>query len=219
MKTKEDVAAKVWAERVTAVQPGASGTEKPEWESVADMTRDQIRNTRPTTRRSFTFSPKHVNQGQLDAGRELYPEDTSEGRPRTRGECAGGERPCPYVSCRYHLFLDVNPSAGSVKLNFPDLEVWEMNTSCALDVADQGGVSLDGVGTILNLTRERARQIEFKALRRVQISDRKLHGALDEHARDTGLVRQVRALPMVRADEDDDEDDGEDLPETDADEG
>ena len=73
-------------------------------------------------------------------------------------------RPCPYVSCKHHLYLDVNPETGSIKLNFPDLEVWEMAETCSLDVADRGGITLEEVGEILNLTRERIRQVEVRGL-------------------------------------------------------
>jgi hypothetical protein len=78
-------------------------------------------------------------------------------RPRTRGECIGGPRPCPFVGCRHHLYLEVN-WAGGLKLNFPGLEVWEMADTCSLDVADRDGVTLEEVGDHMNLTRERIRQ-------------------------------------------------------------
>lgn len=81
-------------------------------------------------------------------------------RPKTRGECAGVPRPCPYVGCRHHLFLDVSLNTGSIKLNFPDLEAWELGESCSLDVADRGGDTLERVGEIMNVTRERVRQLE-----------------------------------------------------------
>ena len=81
-------------------------------------------------------------------------------RPKTRADCAHGPRPCLFVSCKHHLFLDVNPETGSVKLNFPDKEIWELAHTCALDVADQGGITLEEVGDIMNLTRERVRQVE-----------------------------------------------------------
>ena len=85
-------------------------------------------------------------------------------RPLRRAECAEGPRPCPHVSCRHHLYLDVNPSTGTIKLNFPDLEVWELGVSCALDVADAGGTAIDAVSELMNVTRERIRQIETQAL-------------------------------------------------------
>lgn len=92
--------------------------------------------------------------------RILYP-DIDHERPRTRGDCA---RPCPYVGCRYHLYIDVNERTGSIKLNFPDLEVWQMKNSCALDIADGETPPLHALGELLNVTRERARQVEKKAL-------------------------------------------------------
>jgi DNA-directed RNA polymerase sigma subunit (sigma70/sigma32) len=66
------------------------------------------------------------------------------------------------------LYLDVSPKTGAIKLNFPDLEVWELEVSCALDVADMGGITLEDVGVIMNLTRERIRQLELKALARLE---------------------------------------------------
>lgn len=85
-----------------------------------------------------------------------------------RGDCVNGPRPCPLVSCRFHLYLDVNPNTGSIKLNFPGLEVWDLKETCALDVADRGGVTLDEIGEIFNLTRERIRQIELQALHKLK---------------------------------------------------
>ncbi|MBU6161975.1 MAG: DNA-binding protein, partial [Myxococcales bacterium] len=87
-----------------------------------------------------------------------------------------GARPCPWVSCKFHLYLDVNPETGSIKLNFPDLEVWEMPETCALDVADRGGITLEEVGEILNLTRERIRQVEVHGLEKLQLEYKDLSG-------------------------------------------
>ena len=88
-------------------------------------------------------------------------------RPRVRSECLRKERPCLFVSCKHHLYLDVNPETGSIKLNFPDMEVWELQETCALDVAERGGLTLEEVGEILNLTRERIRQVEAAGLKRL----------------------------------------------------
>ena len=95
---------------------------------------------------------------ELEAGME---------RPHTREECKEAPRPCPHVSCRHHLYLDVNPHTGTIKLNFPDLEVWELGVSCALDVADMGGTAIEQVSELLNVTRERIRQIETQALQKL----------------------------------------------------
>jgi hypothetical protein len=88
-------------------------------------------------------------------------------RPHRRSECVDGPRPCPHVSCRHHLYLDVNPNTGTIKLNFPDLEVWELAFSCALDIADRGGTAIELVSELMNVTRERIRQIEMQALSRL----------------------------------------------------
>ena len=89
-------------------------------------------------------------------------------RPTQRSDCLEVGRPCLYVSCRHHLYLDVNPETGSVKLNFPDKEVWELEETCALDVADRGGITLEEVGVIMNLTRERIRQVEVRGLEKLK---------------------------------------------------
>jgi hypothetical protein len=86
-------------------------------------------------------------------------------RPKTRGDCANVPRPCPFVSCKYHLYLDVNAETKTIKLNFPDAEVEDLKDSCVLDIAESN-VTLERVGEVVNVTRERIRQIEEKALLR-----------------------------------------------------
>ncbi len=127
------------------------------------ITREQRRSRRKRVVRARTISVKRMTKRELEIGRLLYPE-RDYWKPRTRAECVDGPRPCPFVSCKHHLFVDVSARTGAIKLNFPDLEVWEMNESCALDVADRGGTTLEDVGAIMNLTRERIRQVEVKAL-------------------------------------------------------
>jgi hypothetical protein len=117
--------------------------------------------------RAKTIAMKRLTKEELRIGALLYPE-RSYWRPKARGECANVARPCPYVSCKYHLYIDVNPATGSIKINFPDLEVWELKHSCALDVASQGGITLEEVGEILNLTRERIRQVEVRGLMKLK---------------------------------------------------
>ena len=43
-----------------------------------------------------------------------------------------------------------------------------MEHTCALDIADRGGVTLEEVGEILNLTRERIRQVEVMGLEKLR---------------------------------------------------
>lgn len=83
-------------------------------------------------------------------------------RPRTRGDCAGGERPCPWVSCKHHLYLDVGTN-GRVAIDGAG-EPWDMAQTCALDVADQGPQNLETIGGLLNVSRERIRQIEVRSI-------------------------------------------------------
>lgn len=124
---------------------------------------------KPITRRvrAKTIAMKRLTKEELRIGALLYPE-RSYWRPKTRKECANVARPCPYVSCKFHLYIDVNPNTGSIKINFPDKEVWELEQSCALDVAQQGGITLEEVGEILNLTRERIRQVEVRGLMKLR---------------------------------------------------
>lgn len=84
-------------------------------------------------------------------------------RPKVRGDCAKGPRPCPWVGCKYHLYLDVNEETGSIKFNFPDKNPWELDETCSLD-ASKEEKTLDEVGKLANVSRERIRQIESKAL-------------------------------------------------------
>lgn len=91
------------------------------------------------------------------------------GRPQTRADCRDGPRPCLFVSCRFHLYLDVNERTGSIKLNFPELEPWELVDSCALDTAERGGMTLEQIGQLLNVTRERARQMEQSGLKKLRV--------------------------------------------------
>jgi hypothetical protein len=83
------------------------------------------------------------------------------GRPRTRADCQGGLRPCPWASCKYHLMLELLRKD-------PEAEVTQMTETCALDVADRGGATLEEVGALFRVTDERIRQIQRSALRKVR---------------------------------------------------
>ncbi len=134
--------------------------------AVEMLNREQRRSRRKRDVRARTISIKRMTKRELAIGAALYPTEPST-RPSTRGECEFIERPCPYVSCRHHLYLDVSPKTGAIKLNFPDIEPDQMIETCCLDVADRGGATLEQVAEVQNLTRERVRQVETKAFRRL----------------------------------------------------
>ena len=190
---------------------------QPEQDGDIGITREQRRSRRKRAIRARTISVTRMTKRELEIGRLLYPE-TDYDKPRTRVECLDGPRPCPYVSCKHHLYIDVSPRTGAIKLNFPDLEVWDMGESCALDVADRGGTTLEDVGAIMNLTRERIRQVEVKALAKLEALRDMM--ALREYVDEGPLGR--RRLPRltkadlagldadVDADSDGEEDDSDD---------
>ena len=127
-------------------------------------------------RRSKTMSRKEMARdlrrrrlaGQVDPEEQALLQEISASRPKSRADCINSPRPCVFVSCKYNLYLDVNPETGSVKMNFPDKEIWELEYTCALDVAEKGGITLEEVGEIMNLTRERIRQVETRGLEKVR---------------------------------------------------
>jgi hypothetical protein len=84
-----------------------------------------------------------------------------------------------------------------------------MTETCALDVADRGGTTLEEVGAIMNLTRERIRQVEVKGLAKLEAL--KDMSALRDYV-DEGPVgkRRLPVLAKPEVEEEEDED-GEDM--------
>lgn len=84
-------------------------------------------------------------------------------RPKKRGDCKNGPRPCPWIGCKWHLFWEMPRKEVEAALGESDDAVieyiWEMKDTCVLDVADCPENTLEDVGQILKLTRERIRQI------------------------------------------------------------
>jgi hypothetical protein len=137
-------------------------------EEVPEVSRKIRRRRRRTRPRSKTIAMKRLTREELRVGAMMYP-PVDIPRPTTREECRGEMRPCPWVACKHHLYLDINPETGSIKINFPDLEPWELQHTCALDVAERGGITLEEVGEIMNLTRERIRQVEVRGLLKLKM--------------------------------------------------
>jgi hypothetical protein len=142
-------------------------------ESGEDDDEDDSRWSRASARRrgippKKTLAVRRITQLELAAGRaelQAIGADKPYWRPKTRGDCAGVARPCPYVACSKNLYLDVSET-GSIILNFPHLEPGQMpaDRSCALDLSERGPMTLEEIAVVTNLTRERIRQVELKAL-------------------------------------------------------
>jgi hypothetical protein len=136
-------------------------------------------------------------------------------RPRTRGDCIDGPRPCPWTSCREHAIHGVLLGNGAASISDDDVVemLAAMPATCTLDVADHTGrgaggalrsvlepvndagdeeaaanddegtetgadgasapspavdaSTLQSIAELWGVTRERIRQIEDKALRRL----------------------------------------------------
>ena len=154
-----------------------------------------------TRQRARTMSRKEMARmfrqqaatGGVDPELQALMAELDASRPKVRGDCAEGERPCPYVSCKYNLYVDVNPRTGSVKMNFPDKELWELAETCALDVADRQGITLEEVGVIMNLTRERVRQLEMRGLTKLRV-------IADDEPRTTAQIEAARAAAEAEDD-------------------
>jgi Sigma-70, region 4 len=103
-------------------------------------------------------------RAQIRADREFHADGVM--RPRHRMDCTSVPRPCPFISCRYNLYLDVN-SHGSIVFNYPEIEPGQMKESCALDIAEAGDRSGEEIGAIMNVTRERICQINAEAQKKL----------------------------------------------------
>lgn len=82
-------------------------------------------------------------------------------RPRTRGECVDGPRPCPWETCRYHL-----GATGRHRVNFAGTP-GDASASCALDHSDQEH-TLQEVALLLELGPQRTQQIEAAAVAKLK---------------------------------------------------
>src|SRR3977135_1711586 len=70
--------------------------------------REQRRSRRKRAVRARTISVKRMTKRELELGRLLYPDMDEAERPKSRADCVEGARPCPFVSCTHHLYLDVS---------------------------------------------------------------------------------------------------------------
>lgn len=93
---------------------------------------------------------------------DLLPE-----RPNCRSDCTSSPRPCPWVSCRFNLYLDVD-KRGFVKLRWTHLEPDQVPASCALDVASEGAFPTLELADLLQLEHVNIRREVDGALNAVR---------------------------------------------------
>lgn len=72
------------------------------------------------------------------------------------------------MACRHNLYLN-DKSNGAVHFPWPDREPWDMDESCALDVADRGEHTLEEVGDLYGITRESVRLVEARAILKLKV--------------------------------------------------
>ncbi|MDP9033224.1 MAG: hypothetical protein M3O50_00315 [Myxococcota bacterium] len=169
-----------------------SANDEPDRRDRLPSTRTRI--IRPRTENVGRISHRHLAVLSL----EEPPFDVD--RPRTRADCAKVARPCPFVGCRYSLYLEVSRN-GSIKFRFPDLGPEDMSPehSCSLDVADLGGVSLQEAGRALNVGRERVRQIEQSGRATLARRHPELRHLLEDHEDKSRAVLEPKSTaPAAR---------------------
>ncbi len=90
--------------------------------------------------------------------------------PRRRSECLDRKRPCPWVRCRHHfIWLVWNKLRDRSNNEIADY-ITKLKYSCVLDIIDKHReMTLEQIAQLLNLSRERVRQIEEKAIRKVRV--------------------------------------------------
>ena len=104
------------------------------------------------------------------------------GVPKTRGDCANVQRPCPHLECSQHLWLRLqseqpgNPKAG--KQGATTLRPASPQ-SCALDVAERGA-TIEQIAGYLGVHHSRVRQIAEGALAKIFAYDPELATKLME---------------------------------------
>lgn len=78
----------------------------------------------------------------------------------TRGACRRSPAPCQRGDCRYH----------TSELRHQNRELdQDRSETCALNLADRGGMTLEEVGKFAGVTRERVRQLQAAALQSLEL--------------------------------------------------
>ena len=69
---------------------------------------------------------KRLTREELRLGALMFPPVDDVARPASRAECSEDVRPCPWVSCKHHLYLEVSEDTGSITVAHANKEPWEL---------------------------------------------------------------------------------------------
>jgi hypothetical protein len=113
-------------------------------------------------------------------------------RPKTRGDCVEGLRPCPWISCKHHMAGDVTRVGSYRVLNADPRLEWRSRSlhpehpikagqleeiaslalrladTCVLDVADRGPII--AVAVLLRVHSKSAREAELSAMKKMAMT-------------------------------------------------
>lgn len=106
--------------------------------------------------------------------------------PCRRSDCPPRSEPCRRLFCRYHLWLDpVRNRRGDI-VDYRETGAFgDTRHTCALRQAAHGPKTLEEIGSILDLSRERVRQIEEETLASLREGDPGCLRALLDAVNDT----------------------------------
>lgn len=153
---------------VRARRPGGEAARLSPRQLVLEVVRLWDFQLSPATRGSSPFPRPHTHDEiklarDVRQNREAFDVDVRALRPRTRAECRGQPRPCPWFSCQHHLAFEVQPGTGNLKEVWPHLQIYdhpdgpgldilqaELGT-CALDISEAIGPGDEGLSGLLLL--------------------------------------------------------------------
>jgi hypothetical protein len=140
-------------------------------------------------------------------------------RPIIRGDCKGGPRPCPWVSCRYHLGIkEIRPRKirKSVSRGYkyyyrqPDVLIFHdlieddnienLQYTCALDIADEGPISCTLMARLTTINcGHLVSVITPRAIKKIMEVDRDLGEIMESGLRAISRKNQNQpAQPLLR---------------------
>lgn len=128
--------------------------------------------------KAVIVAPKPLTQAEREEMEDFDESDLPFRRPVTRGDCSQVPRPCPFLTCKWNNYIDIQEN-GNLRFNFPDLEPDEMpsDLSCTLDIIDTYDVigappTIDLVGLVTGSCADSVRAAVFRSLDFMAMSTR-----------------------------------------------